>query len=79
VLISDYCRLQVLAASSGNFYNVAMAADRLYSVAGNGRPGFAGDGEPLAKTRFAGPISLLVTPQGGMVIGDGPRLMEIVR
>jgi len=77
VLITDYGRVQVLAAKTGTFYNFAMTAGHLYSVAGNGHAGFAGDGKALAKARFSGRFSLLVTPKGGVIIADGPRLREI--
>jgi serine/threonine-protein kinase len=77
VLITEDGRLQVLAAHSGTSYNVQMTAGDLYSVAGNGQPGFAGDGAPLATARFSGLFSLVVGPSGEIVIGNGPRLREI--
>jgi NHL repeat len=77
VLITDYGRLQVLAGRSGTFYGTRMTAGHLYSVAGNGQPGFAGDGAPLADARFSGEFSIVVSPAGNVIIADGPRLREI--
>lgn len=77
VLITEYSRLQVLAAESGTFYGVRMTADHLYAVAGNGNSGFAGDGEQLAKARFSGLFSVYVSPSGEVIVADGPRLRII--
>jgi trimeric autotransporter adhesin len=77
VLITEYGRLQVLAAKSGTFYGVPMTADHLYAVAGNGSSRFAGDSGPLASTRFSGVFSIYASPAGQVIIADGPRLRAI--
>ena len=41
---SNNNRIRVVAASSGTFYGQAMTAGHIYTVAGNGRGGFSGDG-----------------------------------
>lgn len=77
VLITEYGRLQVLAAKSGTFYGVRMTANHLYEVAGNGHPGFAGDGGPLARAQFSGLFSVYVGRSGDVIVGDGLRLRMI--
>jgi len=39
-------RVRVVAARAGTFYGVAMKAGDIYTVAGDGNPGFSGDGGP---------------------------------
>ena len=48
VLISDTGnqRIRVVAASTGTFYGQAMTAGDIYTIAGDGTAGFAGDGGP---------------------------------
>src|SRR6202030_975559 len=37
-------RVRVVAASTGAFYGTSMTAGDIYTVAGNGTPGYSGDG-----------------------------------
>ena len=40
-------------------------------VAGNGRPGFSGDGGPAGRARMVGVVGLAVDPRGNLYISDG--------
>ncbi|MEO7653284.1 MAG: hypothetical protein ABIZ80_22730, partial [Bryobacteraceae bacterium] len=40
------------------------------TVAGNGKPGFAGDGGPAAKAQFSQPHSIAFDPRGGLLVCD---------
>jgi hypothetical protein len=57
-------RLRVVAAHAGTFYGRAMKAGHIYTVAGNGKPGFAGDDGP-------GVSAELNTPEGVAIDGSG--------
>jgi hypothetical protein len=57
-------RVRIVAATTGTFYGRAMTAGHIYTVAGNGNPGFAGDGGP-------GVSAELNTPEGVAVDGSG--------
>lgn len=47
-----------------------LAAGDLYRVTGDGRPGFAGDGEPAVDGHLAAPSGLAVDPAGDLVVAD---------
>jgi trimeric autotransporter adhesin len=63
-------RVRVLAASTGTFYGQAMTAGDIYTVAGNGRFGFAGDGGPATSAKLSGPSGVAVDSAGNLVIAD---------
>ena len=72
VLIADNLnnRVRMIAAISGTFYGVAMTAGDIYTVAGNGTVGFAGDGGPATSADLSGPESVAVDGSGNLVISD---------
>jgi hypothetical protein len=49
-------RLRVVAVRTGRFYRVAMTAGDIYSVAGDGGAGYAGDGGPGTAARVWLPV-----------------------
>jgi secreted PhoX family phosphatase len=63
-------RVRVVAATSGTFYGVKMTANDIYTVAGNGRSGFAGDGGPATAARLDHPDSVGVDGAGNLVVSD---------
>jgi trimeric autotransporter adhesin len=62
--------VQVVAASSGTFYGQKMTAGDIYTVAGDGTGGYAGDGGPATKAELTGPTGVAVDSAGNLVIGD---------
>jgi trimeric autotransporter adhesin len=72
VLIPDTIsnRIRVVAATTGSFYGIAMTAGDIYSVAGNGTGGFAGDGGPAAQAELQDPTAVSVDGAGNLVIAD---------
>jgi hypothetical protein len=63
-------RVRVVAASTGTFYGRAMAAGDIYTIAGNGKPGFSGDGGPAGSAKLNGPSAVAVDGAGNLVIAD---------
>jgi len=63
-------RIRMIAAASGTFYGVAMTAGDIYTVAGNGIDGFAGDGGPATSARLSGPEGVAFDGSGNLVFSD---------
>jgi hypothetical protein len=61
-------RVRVVAHSSGTFYGKLMTAGDIYTVAGNGKDGFSGDGGPATKTAVGGPDGLAVNSAGNLLV-----------
>jgi hypothetical protein len=74
-------RVRVVAARTGTFYSVPMTAGDIYTVGGNGQPGFAGDGGPATKAELDAPIGVSVTGAGNLLVADvnDGRVREITR
>jgi trimeric autotransporter adhesin len=66
-------RIRVVAATTGTFYGRAMAAGDIYTVAGNGTPGFSGDGGPATAAELQNPWDVRVDGAGNLVISDQPN------
>ena len=64
-------RVRVVAESSGTFYGQAMTAGDIYTVAGDGTRGFAGDGGLASTAELAGPDGVAADGAGNLVIADG--------
>jgi trimeric autotransporter adhesin len=71
-------RVRVVAAASGTFYGQAMTAGDIYTIAGNGDSGFAGDGGPGTSARVD-PSGVAVNGAGDVLIADGAndRIREV--
>src|SRR6266516_8182353 len=81
VLIADVSnnRIRMIAATSGTFYGVAVTAGDLYTVAGAGTSGFAGDGGPATAAELSGPEAVAVDGAGNLVISDtGNQRIRVV-
>jgi hypothetical protein len=63
-------RIRVVAATSGTFYGRAMTAGDIYTVAGNGTNGFAGDGGPATAAGMRDPAGVSVDSPGNLAIAD---------
>ena len=63
-------RILAVAARSGTRYGQAMTAGHTYLVAGNGTPGFSGDGGPATRARVNGPEGVALDAAGNLVIAD---------
>ena len=67
---SDNNRVRVVAASTGTFYRQAMTAGNIYTVAGNGTAGFAGDGGPGTSAELNAPQNVAADHAGNVIIAD---------
>jgi hypothetical protein len=56
-------RVRVVAAATGTFYGVPMTAGDIYTVAGNGTPGFSGDGRAAVRAELDEPFGSVSTPR----------------
>src|SRR5262249_37266809 len=65
-------RVRVVAASTGTFYGQHMKAGDIYTIAGEGPPGFAGDGGPATKAWLCPAAGVWRRP-GGRGRGRGAR------
>ncbi len=63
-------RVRVVAAKTGTFYGQVMTAGRIYTVAGDGTGGFAGDGGPATGAELSFPHGITVDHSGNLVITD---------
>ena len=72
VVISDSFnqRIRVLAAATGTFYGRPMTAGDIYTIAGNGTPGYTGDGVPATATGLYKPLRVMVDAAGNLVFCD---------
>ena len=62
-------RVRVVPSATGRFYGIQMTAGDIYTVAGNGYPGFSGDGGRATKARM-GTIDITVDRGGNLVVSD---------
>jgi hypothetical protein len=67
----DYGQVRLVAASAGTFFGQPMSAGRMYGIAGNGRPGFTGDGGPATAARVGTtPGGVAFDGAGNVVVAD---------
>jgi trimeric autotransporter adhesin len=72
LLVADWenDRIRVVAASTGIFYGQSMTAGDIYTIAGDGKRGFSGDGGPAVDAELALPQGIAVDSSGNVVIAD---------
>jgi hypothetical protein len=72
LLIADWAneRIRVVAETTATFYGQAMTAGNIYTIAGNGSAGSAGDGGPATSAQLNNPNSVTVDGAGNVVIAD---------
>jgi secreted PhoX family phosphatase len=64
-------RIMVVAEQTGTFYRQAMTVGHLYTVAGDGTRGFAGDGGPATGAELNLPDGIAIDAAGNLVVADG--------
>jgi len=63
-------RVRVVAAATGTFYGVPMTKGDIYTVAGNGTPGFSGDGHAATQAELDEPFGVGADAAGNLLIAD---------
>jgi NHL repeat-containing protein len=66
----DNARIRMVAAATGTRFGQPVTAGDIYTVAGNGEGGFAGDGGPAVSARLSLPLGVAAGPAGNLVIAD---------
>ena len=67
---AGHARIRVVAAKTGTFYGQPMTAGDIYTIAGNGTLGFAGDGGPATSAELNNPQGMAVDTSGNLLIAD---------
>ncbi len=62
--------VRFLPQETGEFYGQAMTAGDIYTIAGNGKTGFLGDGGPGTAAELAQPSSVAMMPGEDVLIAD---------
>jgi hypothetical protein len=62
--------VRVIAIRTGSFYGQRMSAGHIYSIAGNGRRGYAGNGGPARKAALDYGAGVALDHAGNVVIAD---------
>ena len=72
VLIASHgnSRARAVAASTGTFYGKAMTAGDIYTIAGNGKRAFSGEGGPAAAAQLSLPGGVALDGAGNLVVAD---------
>src|SRR5262249_6337726 len=63
-------RVRVVAARTGTFYGQQMTVGDIYTVAGNGRVRFSGNGKPATQSGIGRPAGVVVDGAGNLVLTD---------
>jgi hypothetical protein len=63
-------RVRFVPASSGTYFGQAMSAAHIYTIAGNGKAGFSGDGGPASAAELQNAWSVAADGAGDVVIAD---------
>jgi hypothetical protein len=64
------CRVLVLPAASGTLFGQAMVAGRLFTVAGTGVCGTAGQGGPMGAAELWNPVAVTLDAAGDLLVAD---------
>jgi hypothetical protein len=69
----------VVAGTTGTFYGQPMTAGDIYTVAGDGTDGFAGDGGPATSAELGLPEATVTDAAGDLLISDtgSSRIREV--
>ncbi len=69
-------RIRVVATASGSYYGQAMLAGRIYTIAGGGTDE-SGSGVPALQASLVPGLSILIDPNGNIVIPGGQRVRVV--
>ena len=67
---SGNSRIRVVAAKTGTFYGISMTTGDIYTIVGNGSPGYSGEGGPATSAQLQVPVGVVVDTVGNLIIAD---------
>jgi secreted PhoX family phosphatase len=72
LVVGDYLNneVRVVATATGTFYGIPMEVGNVYTLAGDGSRGSAGDGGPAAAAQLSFPAGVTVDPTGNVIFAD---------
>jgi len=62
--------IRVVAKTTGTFYGVSMTAGDIYTIAGDGSAGYAGDGGSATAAELQDPLGIDIDNSGNILIAD---------
>jgi sugar lactone lactonase YvrE len=71
-------RIRAVAARDGTFYGVPMTAGDIYTIAGHGAAGFAGDGGPATLAELDRPAAIAAAGHGVLISDTGNVRLRFV-
>jgi hypothetical protein len=71
-------RVRVVAASTGTYYGQPMTADDIYTVAGDGRVRYNGNGRPATQAGIYRPGGVAVDGHGNLLVTDANNRIRVV-
>ncbi len=60
----------LLAHAAGTYFGITTLVDYLYDLAGNGTPGFSGDGALASAAELNGPVGVHIDHSGNLLVAD---------
>ena len=69
--------VRLIPWSTGTFYGQPRTAGDIYTLAGNGTQGFAGDGDPAVSAELTDPTAVAVDSTGNVLIADSTHLRVV--
>src|SRR5947209_18219087 len=64
-------RVRLLPAHSGGIFGMTVSGGDIYTIAGNGKEGFSGDGGPATAAQLGEPDAVAFDPAGNLLVSDG--------
>ncbi len=68
---SEVQGVRMIPSTSGTFYGQSMTAGDIYTIAGDGTAGFAGDGGAATSAELNGPQGIALDSSGNVLVTDG--------
>ncbi len=76
-LITDYCKVRIVANNTGDYYGISMQAGYIYTLAGNGNCGYSGNASPAIDATLGYYPHITVDANGNILLADGNTIRVI--
>jgi hypothetical protein len=76
---TENCKVREIAQANGKQWGIPMHKGDIYTVAGTGGCGEAGDGGPRARAELWNPVDVVMGPRGDLLISDsgGEEILDL--